>query len=91
MISIELEDSDQECDELQSKSGKSIPEGKQSKYNYCKSTFVVNGTGTMSKHIYTKHPNKIDNTNQNTLDIKGTVASSERAFSKAKMSSASPE
>ncbi|XP_045026734.1 uncharacterized protein LOC123470494 [Daphnia magna] len=27
----------------------------------------------MSKPIYTKHPNKIDNTNQSTLDIKGTV------------------
>ncbi|KZR99335.1 Uncharacterized protein APZ42_004833 [Daphnia magna] len=61
--------------------------GKQSKYHYCKSTFVVNGTGTittMSKHIYTKHPNKIDYTNQSTLDIKGTVASSERAFSAGK-------
>ncbi|KAK4004016.1 hypothetical protein OUZ56_005759 [Daphnia magna] len=27
----------------------------------------------MSKHIYTKNPNKIDNTNQSTLDIKDTV------------------
>ncbi|KAK4037529.1 hypothetical protein OUZ56_029561 [Daphnia magna] len=44
-----------------------------SKCRYCSSSFVVSGTGTMSKHLQTKHSTKIGEKNQSKLDVRGYV------------------
>ena len=38
--------------------------------NYCKKSFVVSGTGTMSKHIHVKHSTKITHATQSTVFCK---------------------
>jgi hypothetical protein len=49
-----------------------ISEGK-AECNYCKKLFVVSGTGTMSKHIRSKHSTMIPHTTQSSLDRSAKV------------------
>ncbi|KAI9552699.1 hypothetical protein GHT06_020578 [Daphnia sinensis] len=44
-----------------------------SKCKYCPSSFVISGTGTMSKHLYAKHSTMLTKTNQSSLNSKGKI------------------
>ncbi|KZS13133.1 Uncharacterized protein APZ42_021804 [Daphnia magna] len=50
-----------------------IKNSNSSKCKYCSSTFVISGTGTMSKHLYAKHSTMLTKTNQSSLNSMGKI------------------